>query len=336
MATLQEKLDKIKSPKLQNQQHTSVVLSAVEDTLRDQKADFTATAYFAALLALLGQAITSSGIVNKDLATSVVYLLDTVTTYVPAPLLRSKFSQILMNLAPALSLSAPDVEAPLLRSSIGCLESLLIAQDTAAWNLPVTTIGPRRALAGLLSLAVHHRPKVRKRAQDAVIHVLKNPPPTPALDHPAADMCAETALRTLSESIAASQKAKKAGGRHMQMAQAQQHEPAISHALQLIKTIATASGGWPSKKIEVLCELLMNVSRSSNEYLTMGAFEVFEVIFAGMADDFSSSKLPRLMEAIGELKPAQNDSQLLPPWIAVLSRGYDVSAQINPEETFDP
>lgn len=182
---------------------------------------------------------------------------------------------------------------------------------------------------------MHHRPKVRKRAQDAVIHVLKNPPPTPALDHPAADMCAETALRTLSESIAASQKAKKAGGKHAQMAQAQQHEPAISHALQLIKTIATASGGWPSKKIEVLCELLMNVSRSSNEYLTMGAFEVFEVIFAGMADDFSSSKLPRLMEAIGELKPAQNDSQLLPPWIAVLSRGYDVSAQINPEETFD-
>ncbi|KAI5291855.1 hypothetical protein KEM52_000053 [Ascosphaera acerosa] len=336
MATLQEKLDKIKSPRLQNQQHTSVVLSAVEDTLRDQKADFTATAYFAALLALLGQAITSTGIVNKDLATSVVYLLDTVTTHVPAPLLRSKFSQILTNLVPALSLSTPDVEAPLLRFSIGCLESLLVAQDSAAWNLPVTTIGPRRALAGLLSLAVHHRPKVRKRAQDAVIHVLKNPPPTPSLDHPAADMCAETALRTLSESIAASQKARKAGGsKHAQVAQAQQHEPAISHALQLVKTIATASGGWPSKKIEVLCGLLMNVSRSSNEYLTMGAFEVFEAIFEGMADDFASAKLPRLMEAIGELKPAQNDSQLLPPWIAVLSRGYDVSAQISPDETFD-
>ncbi|KAI5300857.1 hypothetical protein KEM55_004398, partial [Ascosphaera atra] len=335
MATLQEKLDKIKSPKLQNQQHTSVVLSAVEDTLRDQKAEFTATAYFAALLALLGQAIDSdNGIVSKDLATSVVYLLDTVTSYVPAPLLRSKFGQILTNLAPALSLSAPDVEAPLLKSSIGCLESLLIAQDSAAWSLPITTVGPRRALAGLLSLAVHHRPKVRKRAQEALVTVLQNPPPTPALDHPAADMCAETALMTLSESISASHKARKSGGRHMQQQQAQHHEPAISHALQLIKTVAAASGGWPSKKIEVLCELLMSVSRSSNEYLTMGAFEVFENIFASMADDFSSSKLPRLMEAIGELKPAQNDSQLLPPWIAVLSRGYDVSAQIEPEETF--
>ncbi|KAJ5923947.1 hypothetical protein N7466_008134 [Penicillium verhagenii] len=330
MATLAEKLEKIKSPKLQNQHHTAVVLSAVEDTLRDQKADFSPTAYFAALLALLSQSLSAEqGIVNKDLATSVVYLLDITTEYVPAPILRSKFSQILTGLAPALSL--PEVEAPLLRPSIGSLESLLVAQDAAAWNLPHTAIGPRRATAGLLSLSVDHRPKVRKRAQEALIKVLKNPPPSPSLDHPAADMCAESAMKTLGDAITAATKQKK----NRQDAQAREnHEPMIIHSLQLVKTIASASGGWPSKKIEALCELLMNASRSMNEYITMGAFEVFEVIFEGMADEFSSSKLPRLLDAISELKPAQNDSQLLPPWIAVLSRGYDVSAQIEPEETF--
>ncbi|KKK15127.1 hypothetical protein ARAM_007270, partial [Aspergillus rambellii] len=331
MATLAEKLEKIKSPKLQNQHHTAVVLSAVEDTLRDQKADFSPTAYFAALLALLSQSLSASqGIVNKDLATSVVYLLDTTTTYVPAPILRSKFSQILTNLAPALSL--PEVEAPLLRPSIGCLESLLVAQDAPAWNLPHTQIGPRRAIAGLLSLAVDHRPKVRKRAQDALIKVLKSPPPSPSLDHPAADMCAETSLRTLGDSITAASKQKR--GRHDPHSR-DNSDPLVIHSLQLVKTVAVASGGWPSKKIEPLCELLMNASRSSNEYITMGAFEVFEVIFSSMANEFSSSKLPRLLEAISELKPAQNDSQLLPPWIAVLSRGYDVSAQISPEDTFE-
>ncbi|RAK71560.1 mRNA-binding protein RRP12 [Aspergillus fijiensis CBS 313.89] len=331
MATLAEKLEKIKSPKLQNQQHTAVVLSAVEDTLRDQKADFSATAYFAALLALLGQSISATqGIVNKDLATSVVYLLDITTTYVPAPILRSKFSHILTSLAPALSL--PEVEAPLLRPSIGCLESLLVAQDVAAWQLPHTQISPRRAMAGLLSLSVDHRPKVRRRAQDALIKVLKTPPPSPSLDHPAADMCAETAMRTLGDSIAAAAKAKR--GRNDPQNR-DNHDPLVIHSLQLVKTIAVASGGWPSKKIEPLCELLMNASRSTNEYITMGAFEVFEVIFSSMANDFSSSKLPRLLEAITDLKPAQNDSQLLPPWIAVLSRGYDVSAQTSPEDTFE-
>ena len=343
--SLTEKLDKIRSPKLQNQREvgqgpiprpfqpptdrkqTSIVLSAVEDTLKDQKYGSTPTAYFAALLALLSQSVSqSNGIVNKELATSVVYLLDIIAPHVPAPLLRSKFSQILTSLAPVLTHN--DVEAPLIRSSVGCLESLLVAQDNAAWALPQTQVSPRRAIAGLLVLASDHRPKVRKRAQDAVTHVLRNPPPSPSLDHPAADMCAETALRSANDMAASGKKKGKGHSRQ------EEHQPGLMHALQLVKTVASASGGWPSKKIEPLCEVLMNISRSNNEYLTMSAFEIFEVLFAGMADEMSSAKLPKLMEAIAELRPSQNDSQLLPPWIAVMSRGYDVSAQVSPEDTF--
>lgn len=308
---------------------TAIVLSAVEDTLQDQNHNATPTAYFAALLALLSQSIVPpDGIVNKELASSVVYLLDLVTSHVPTALLRSKFSQILMSLGP--TLTNQDVEAPLLRSSIGCLESLLLAQDSPAWALSQTQISPRRAFAGLLVLASDHRPKVRKRAQDAITQVLKHPPPSPSLDHPVADVCAETALRTLSETLAASGPKNRKGKNLAQ----EQHQPGLIHALQLVKTVASASGGWPSKKIEPLCETLMGVSSSSNEYLTMAAFEVFEIMFTGMADHFSSSKLPRLMEAVSELRPSHNDSQLLPSWIAVISRGYDVSAQISPEETF--
>jgi ribosomal RNA-processing protein 12 len=226
-------------------------------------------------------------------------------------------------------LTLPEADAPLLRPSLGCLESLLIAQDATAWELPATQIGPRRAIAGLLSFAVDHRPKIRKRAQDALTKVLKNPPPSPSVDHPAADMCAESALKSLTDLATKAAQAKK------QRKGAQgEHEPALIHALHLVKTVAAASGGWPSRKIEALCELLLNISRSSNEYMTMAAFEVFEIIFEGMADESSSSKLPRLLEVISELRPSQNDSQLLPPWIAVISRGYDVSAQIEPEETF--
>lgn len=305
------------------------MLSAVEDTLKDQSLSNTPTSYFAALLALLSQSTsTSNGIVNKELATSVAYLLDLVAPYVPPQLLRSKFSQILTSLAPVLTQS--DIEAPLIRSSIGCLESLLIAQDSAAWALPQSQISPRRAVAGLLVLASDHRPKVRKRAQEAITHVLQNPPPSPSLDHPAIDMCAETAIRSVSDMAAVNGKNKKKnkGQKH------EEHQPGTMHALQLVKTIASASGGWPSKKIEPLCEILMQISRSQNEFLTMIAFEIFEVVFAGMADEVSSAKLPRLMEAIAELRPSQNDSQLLPPWIAVISRGYDVSAQVDPEETF--
>ena len=221
-----------------------------------------------------------------------------------------------------------DTEPILLRSSIGCLESLLIAQDSASWELSVSQISPRRAVAGLLNLALDHRPKVRRRAQDAIKKVLRNPPPSPSLDHPAADMSAQTAAKNLEDLAAKSAQARK--GKKSDTP----HEPALIHALQLVKTVAVASGGWPSKKIESLCEMLLGIAKTGNEYMTMAVFEIFEVIFEGMTDDVSSAKLPRLMEIISELRPAANDTQLVPPWLAILSRGYDVSAQIEPEDTF--
>ncbi|TQV91692.1 90S preribosome component RRP12 [Cordyceps javanica] len=328
MATpsLAEKLDKIKSPGLQSQQRTVVVLQAVESTLKEQNTAATPTGYFAALLALLQNA-NSSGTVNTELATPVVYLLDVVTPYAPEALLRSKFTQILTLLAPVLLMQ--DAEAILLRTSIGCLESLLLAQDAASWELSVSQIGPRRAVAGLLNLALEPRPKIRRRAQDALKRVLRNPPPSPALDHPAADMCAQTALKNL-EDLAAQALAARKGKK----APASTNDPELIHALQLVKTVAAASGGWPSTKIESLCELLLNIAKTGNEYMTMAAFEIFEMIFEGMSEEVSSAKLPRLMEIISELRPAANDTQLVPPWLAILSRGYDVSAQIEPEETF--
>ncbi|KAK2938306.1 Armadillo-like helical [Fusarium oxysporum f. sp. vasinfectum] len=311
MATpsLAEKLDKIKSPGLQSQKRTVVVLQAVESTLKEQNTAPTPTGYFAALLALLQQA-NSNDTVNPELATPVVYLLDVVTPYAPQPLLRSKFTQIL-------TLLAPDVS-----------NLFFWPRMPASWELSVSQIGPRRAVAGLLNMSVDHRPKVRKRSQDALKTVLRNPPPSPSLDHPAADMCAQTATKNLEDlagKIAQARKGKKADV---------SHDPAMIHALQLVKTVAAASGGWPSKKIESLCELLLGIAKSGNEYMTMASFEIFEMIFEGMTDEVSSAKLPRLMEIISELRPAANDTQLVPPWLAILSRGYDVSAQVEPEETF--
>lgn len=303
-----------------------VVLQAVESTLKEQNADPTPTGYFAALLALLQQAI-SNGNVNIELAQPVVYLLDVVTPYAPQPLLRSKFTQILTLLAPVLLMQ--DAEAILLRTSIGCLESLLLAQDAPSWELSVSQIGPRRAVAGLLNLSLDHRPKIRKRAQDALKKVLKNPPPSPSLDHPAADMCAQTALKNL-EDLAV----KAADARKGKKSTDATHDPALIHALHLVKTVAAASGGWPSTKIESLCELLLGIAKTGNEYMTMAGFEIFEMIFEGMSEEISSSKLPRLMEIISELRPAANDTQLVPAWLAILSRGFDVSAQVEPDETF--
>ncbi|RMZ84254.1 hypothetical protein DV738_g801, partial [Chaetothyriales sp. CBS 135597] len=325
--SLDEKLAKIREPNLEGQKHVRHVLNSIEETLHEQQTPLSPTAYFAASLALLKQTVTQNASTKPELTQSIVYLLDLLTSHVPPALLRSQFNPIFASLSP---LIGPGQEnGPLLRSTIGCYESLLLAQDSAAWALPQSQAGPRHAMPSLLSVAIDPRPKVRKRAQEAVTKVLQNPPPGPALDHPAAELCAAAAQNNLKHAVEVVQQARRHKGRPDDS-----HEPAVIHALQLTKTIATASGGWPSKKIEQLCELLLSISRSTNDYLVMSAFEVFEVIFQSMTDEVSSSKLPRLLAAILELKPAQNDSQLLPPWIAIVSRGFGTAAEVEPQETF--
>ncbi|KAK4461791.1 ribosomal RNA-processing protein 12 [Cladorrhinum samala] len=315
--TLTEKLDKIRSPNLQSQKQTATILEGIDGVFKAQNEQPTPTAYFAALLSLLDK---------NQLVQPVIYLLDIVTPYAPEPLLRAKFTQILTLLAPVFA--QPDADAPLIRASIGVLESLLLAQDGPAWEQSAAVMSPRRAVGGLLSLSLDPRPKVRKRAQEALRKILKSPPPSPTLDHPVSPMCAETAmlsLKAVAEKVAQLKKEKKADA---------SSDPELIHALQLVKTIASASGGWPSKKIESLCELLLGIARSGNEHMTIAVFDIFEMIFGGMVDEVSSAKLPRVIEIIKELRPAPNDTQLLPPWIAILSRAYDVSAQIEPDETF--
>lgn len=301
-----------------------MVLNAVEDTLRDQNTVATPTACFAALLSLLQQSISSSTVLNKDLASSTVYLLDLFTPHTPAPLLRAKFVPILTHLAPALTHSG--AEAPLLRSSIGVLESLLIAQDGSSWAIPQRDIGPRRAVAGLLNLGLDDRPKVRKRAQEALTKVLKNAPPSPSLEHPASDMCAATTLSSVQELVKLSeaQKKKKKGG---------EHDPRLIHSLQLVRAVA-AAGTWPSKRTEGLCEALLRIARAGNEYMTIAALGVFEEIFGGLAEEVGGGKLETVLEAIHDLRPSHNDSQLLPPWLAVMASGYEVYAQVSPDAAF--
>ncbi|KAK6360297.1 hypothetical protein TWF730_006444 [Orbilia blumenaviensis] len=320
MASLEEKLDRIRTPNLQNQAQTAVVLNALETSLREENPNepLTATAYFSALLSVLNQYISVDGILNQSLAAAVVYLLDIVTPFTPEALLRAKFSQILSYLAPAIT--HPDAEAPLLKSSIGCLETLLIAQDATAWAVPQIQIGPKRAISGLLNLGLDPRPKVRKRALDAIKLVLQNPPPTPSLDHPATELCAEKSLTTLVEFA-------KQAPRHGQ------HDPKTIHALQLVRAVATASG-WPSKRIEPLVEVLLTIAKSTNELMTISSLDVFEVIFSSLKDSMVSAKLPQLLTAISELRPSANDSQLLPPWLTVIAQGYGVSAEVSPSETF--
>lgn len=279
-------------------------------------------------LALLEQAFDANGVKNDELANSAVYLLAIVAPYTSQSLLRAKFSQIMERLV--LVLGSSDAGAPLLRSSIGVLETLLTAQDTASWQAPTTQMSPKRAMMGLLALGMDPRPKVRKRAQEAVFKVLKNPPPSPKVEHPAADLCAEIALQSVVNQVEASKKL----ARKEKATEGENKHPQVIHALQLVRAIS-GTNQWPANKIEPLCEVLLTITRTSDQYLVIAAFDVFGSVFDSITDAVNSDKLLAILDTIFDLVPSKNDQQLAPSWIAVVAQAVASYARIQPADAFE-
>lgn len=298
-----------------------MILSAVEENLEEQSTEKTATAYFVSFLALTDNCFSKDNITDKDVAMAVVYLLDLVSPFVSASLLKSKFVNIFEKLA--IVISHTEADAPLIRASIGVLETLLLYQDNAAWQEPSTQLTPRRAVLGLLSLGLDARPKVRRRAQEAIYKILSNPPPSPKLDHPASPLCADIALKSVKEAMASAKKKKE-----------NEKDATAIHSIQLVKSI-TAANGWPIDKVDVLCETLLNISKTSDQYLVVAAFGVFEAIFKGITNEVNAPKLVRILDSISDLTPSQNDQNLAPAWLAVVAQAGESYANLQPKKAFE-
>lgn len=336
---LEDKLAKIRQQigsKLDNQKHVAIILSAVEENIegsQDQNVSGNIVKYLIALMSLLDQAIVreTGEISNLQLATSTCYLLDLIFHYAPKTLLRSKFAEILTKVAPFIT--DANAEAPLIRAAIGCLESLLIAQDAQAWNnTQDLNITPNRGLQGLLQLSLDPRPKVRKRALDGVNAILNNPPPAPTAGHVAAVPATVFAVKNLQEALdeASTMSNKKLKAQGI----ASEVNNKIIKGLRLVNAIVS-TGEWPSQQIEVLCDLLLAVTKSSDQYLVTAAFECFENLFKIISELSSNSTLAEsksltLLDVIFSLTPSRSDINLVGSWIAVLVKGLSAYAVHQP------
>ncbi|AMD22326.1 HGL014Cp [Eremothecium sinecaudum] len=334
---LDEKFSKIRShmrSKLDNQKHIAIILSAVEENMDEQHAPSkNVVNYFISFMSLVDQSIDENTKEIKDLqlASSSIYLLDLLFPHIPKKLLRSKFGELLTKIAPCITDSA--ATPALIRSSIGCLESLLIAQDSQCWNNEKElSVNPITGLSGLLELSLDSRSKIRKRAQEAIANILKNPPPSPTAEHIASPLVGNFVVKSLAGIIdeisnLSNKKMKAMNGAD------ELHAKSI-HILQLISTIVSVKQ-WPSLLTEQLCDLLLEVSKSSNEFLVSKAFGCFEVLFQVMAESSVSSGLAEdkfltVLDIIFSLKPSKADINIAVAWIAVVAKGITTYASYQP------
>lgn len=302
--------------KLDNQKNLALILSAVEENIETQGNNKTPVAYFVSFIALLDQAISQDAVVEEKLASAAAYFLDLTLPFIAKSLLRQEFSAILTKLAPVLT--STNAEALLVRSSIGALEGLLVAQDGQQW-LNSSNVSPKRALLGMIELSFDPRPKVRKRAQEAIQNILCCPPASPSPIHPAAPLCAELARKKLESLL-------KSNNKKNSQKNKEQNSTMI-HTLQLITAI-TSANSWPANQVEALCDVLLLASRTSDQYIISSVFSAFDGLFSSMAHDIDIEKFASILNIIVDLKPFNNDTHLAVAWLAVVANGYLAFAKL--------
>ncbi|ORY80896.1 armadillo-type protein [Protomyces lactucae-debilis] len=293
------------SGKAHNQAQVGVVLAAIEDTIKASDSPLAPTSYFASLLALLQTCVSGNSITNNETAYAAIYLLDAVVPETSASLLCNQFTQVLNLLVPLLNAE----DAATVRSAIGVLQGLLSAQSIESWRSATTV----QALKSLLMLALDSRPKIRKRAIEAVSSILKAAPVSLAKDAIATDIVAEELLKSASSQVA------------------QNDQSALLHTLQLIKSVASAVS-WPVKYVDQLCDILLKgVSELGEGFVTVTAFEVFERVFEQGSQDVDLVRLQSLLQTIVGMKPNDKDANVLPPWLNVIARGYELYSKTEPD-----
>jgi len=142
----------------------------------------------------------------------------------------------------------------------------------------------------LIGNGMDPRPKVRRRVLEAIRKVLSNPPANPSGLHPAGDGTAAVCFHTVQAQFNQSKKKKANEGG--------ERDAKAVHALQLLKTVASAVP-WPKSSIRELVELLLKLSSEAyDDIIRLAALEVFQVIFAQATEEMNTQRLREVLEVI--------------------------------------
>uniref|UniRef100_A0A3B3XUI3 Uncharacterized protein n=1 Tax=Poecilia mexicana TaxID=48701 RepID=A0A3B3XUI3_9TELE len=273
------------------------VLAAVTEVIRSQGGKETETEYFAALMTTL------EVVESEESQAAVAYLLNLVMKRVPAPVLKSKFSDTTKALMDVMSKQVSSDASSALRWILSCLATLLRKQDVSVWSYPSTL----QAYHGLLSFTVHCKPKVRKSAQQGVCSILRGSDFLFTDDapnhHPAAVTTAKFCIKEIEQ----------AGG--------SKEDTTTLHVLCLLKELM---GSFPLGSVKSCCETLLRVMTLSHVMVTASAMQAFHRLFTVKpnASSLSAELNAQIITALYDYLPSENDLQPLLAWLTVMEKAH--------------
>ncbi|KAJ3195578.1 hypothetical protein HK101_011721 [Irineochytrium annulatum] len=322
-----------------SQKKTAMLLAAVEDTIKDQKEQLSPLAYFGALMTFLEQAQLAGGD-QEEVVTAVTHLLSLVFVRIPSNILRFKFSAIASTLSS--TLQSYQTAGAIIRDAISCIESLLAAQDHASW-LAAFTSGPvgkaselRSLFVVLMIFAIDERPKVRRRAHDALKRLLSRPPP-PSAHHPATISIIDFCTSHIADFSSA----------QLKDADKRAKENQVLHVLVFLKgllPVLAVQGGQDKtrSRLSALCEALLKLpvksSGTGNTVLTQWVFQVLDSLFGTPSSSVAANStcfshldialVDGVLRKLLDIRPYQNDVTLGPAWLELVGRGFACLAHL--------
>ncbi|KAK4047072.1 pre-rRNA processing protein [Microbotryomycetes sp. JL201] len=335
----------------------AVMLVAVEQTLAqhsDARAPATSKharpqpqAYFAALLSTLTQLVAQNGNFDRQaddarqLVEATLYLLAIVVRHLDKDTLKHKLSLLatVQQLLPVFSQHAPAI-----KSLVQLAESLLAS---APVKFLENDVAARQVYASVLQLAADARPKVRRRAQEAVQNLLQAPPPPTTL-HPYTKETSAWIVDKLVESIKATKRGHKKQPLSKGQAKAQEAAQRVageefgagndeSRAIALLTFIRNLGPAWSDESNADLLPALLSVLTLSSQHLTLAALTLLSHLFSAAreADSMSSTSVEETLAALIDAQPrnveGENGEKLMAGWVEGVGEGLVALARANPD-----
>ncbi|KAI0217333.1 pre-rRNA processing protein [Massospora cicadina] len=280
--------------KLDHQKQVAIALQVIEEALESQGQPKIPAAYFAILLNLLEQD-------EGNTRPALMYLLDVVFKELPENLLRAKADEIIRIFLIVLGEDAE--KAPVIRSATGCLETLLKAQDRASWSRPKLREGFRY----LVERCADPRPKVRRRAHDAVASVLETSKSSVAVAI-ATDFCLNQ-LKRIRKSSASS---------------------ASNEAVPFLSFLKRVSVHWNPQDLQKLSGPLLALTKLNNAFITTLGYQTLATVIARL----EPSQFEAMLEAIIATQPNYNETDSYCAWLMSIREGFSGLFSKTPQRFF--
>lgn len=267
------------------------ILSAVVEVIKKNKGTQTSGEYYSALMTTLEQAETDQSI----LAT--LSLLEMLLITVPKEILQNQFKKVSKIFYEIFKKYSTTDDHLIIRHCIECLSILLQAQDNNTWTDDLTI----KICDEILSFSIHTKPKIRKKAQNAICMILNNFEVNNCnglkMYHPAASQVGNNCLSILKNTDTSSSNTK------------------TLHLLSFLKEIINK---LPENIVKLITNELEKIMEIKDAMLTSCCLQILDKL--STTETITSNFSTQFIDNLYDCQPASGDFGATLAWLAALQQ----------------